>query len=251
VRIAVVSPTYNERENIEWFLRRVREELPTATVFVIDDNSPDGTGAEADRLASEMGDVTVLHRERKQGLGSAYRYGFDIACTAGYELVISMDVDRSHDPSVLPAMIAAVEAGADIAVGSRYVPGGGTANWPVHRRLLSAWGNRYTGFVLNLKVRDCTSAYRAYRANALKAIDPGSTRATGYAFLTELLRRGSNLDLVVEEVPIIFVDRQYGTSKMSQRIVIESMLLVTAWGARDMFRRMVRAAGRLRAQSTM
>jgi len=238
VRLAVVSPTYNERENIEWFLRAVRERLPSAQIFVVDDNSPDGTGEVADQLAAEVGNVTVVHREGKDGLGSAYRHGFKVALDAGFDVIISMDVDRSHDPVVLPAMTAAIDAGADIVVGSRYVPGGGTVNWPVHRRLLSAWGNRYTSGVLRLKVRDCTSAYRAYRASALAAIDPASTTADGYAFLTELARRGSRRGLSITEVPIVFTDRLYGTSKMSLRIIVESMLLVTAWGVRDLLRRL-------------
>jgi dolichol-phosphate mannosyltransferase len=254
VRIAVVSPTYNERENIEWFLRNVGAHLPDAEVFVIDDASPDGTGELADNLAVELGGVTVVHRSGKHGLGSAYRDGFDLALAEGFDVVVSMDVDRSHDPSVLPAMVAAIEGGADLVVGSRYVPGGGTANWPMHRRVLSAWGNRYTGLVLGLKVRDCTSAYRAYRAETLRAIDPRTTRAEGYAFLTELMRRASNLELKVEEVPIVFVDRQFGTSKMSLRIIVESMLLVTGWGVRDLARRLARLGERRRdrgGQSTL
>lgn len=238
MRLAVVSPTYNERENIEWFLRTVREQLPMAEIFIVDDNSPDGTGEVADQLAGELSGITVVHRKGKEGLGSAYRHGFQVALDAGYDVVISMDVDRSHDPVVLPAMTAAVEAGADIVIGSRYVPGGGTVNWPVHRRLLSAWGNRYTSGVLRLKVSDCTSAYRAYRSSALAAIDPASTSADGYAFLTELARRGSRRGLSIAEVPIIFTDRQFGTSKMSLRIIVESMLLVTAWGVRDLLRRL-------------
>jgi dolichol-phosphate mannosyltransferase len=238
MRLAVVAPTYNELDNIEWFMRRVREELPAAHLFVLDDNSPDGTGVEADRVAAELGNCTVVHRGGKEGLGSAYRHGFDLAQAGAFDVVVTMDVDRSHDPVVLPAMVAAVDAGADVVIGSRYVPGGGTANWSAHRRLLSAWGNRYTGWVLNMQVRDCTSAYRAYRAHALEVIDPSSTRADGYAFLTELTRRAARNGLVILEVPITFVDRQYGTSKMSWRIIVESMLLVTGWGGRDVIRRM-------------
>lgn len=207
-------------------------------VFIVDDNSPDGTGARADELAAELGSVTVVHRQGEEGLGDAYRHGFTVALDEGYEVIISMDVDRSHDPVVLPAMTAAIEAGADIVIGSRYVPGGGTVNWPVHRRVLSAWGNRYTSGVLRLKVRDCTSAYHTYRSGALVAIDPQSTTADGYAFLTELARRGSRRGLSITEVPIIFTDRQFGTSKMSLRIIVESMLLVTAWGVRDLLRRL-------------
>lgn len=244
MRIAVVSPTYNERENIAWFLQAVRTALPQAEIFVIDDNSPDGTGGDADRLAEELGSITVVHRVGKKGLGSAYRHGFDLAIASGFDVVVSMDVDRSHDPEVLPAMVAAVEQGADIVVGSRYVAGGSTVNWPLHRRLLSSWGNRYTGAVLGLTVNDCTSAYRAYRADVLHAINPNSTRAEGYAFLTELLRRAQFQGRAVVEVPIRFVDRHYGDSKMSSRIIAESMLLVTGWGVRDALRKLRRLVAR-------
>ena len=244
MRIAVVSPTYNEQENIEWFLETVRASLPQAEIFIIDDNSPDGTGIVADRLAGELGSITVVHRAGKKGLGSAYRHGFDVAIDAGFDAVVSMDVDRSHDPSVLPAMIAALEDGADIVVGSRYVSGGSTVNWPLYRRLLSSWGNRYTTTVLGLRVRDCTSAFRAYRADVLKAVEPNSTRAEGYAFLTELLRRAQSQNRSIVEVPIRFVDRDFGESKMSGRIIAESMLLVTGWGVRDAARKVRRRVTR-------
>jgi hypothetical protein len=148
-----------------------------------------------------------------------------------------MDVDLSHDPEVLPELLRMLEAGADAVIGSRYVPGGATVDWPLHRRALSRWGNRYASFVLGLQVRDCTSGYRAYRASALKEIDPGSTTAEGYAFLTELVRRLVRANLRVVETPIVFRDRRHGTSKMSGRIVAESMWLVTTWAIRDAFRR--------------
>ena len=244
VRVAVVSPTYNERENIVWFLETVRVALPEAEIFIVDDNSPDGTGQEADRLAALLSNITVVHREGKKGLGSAYRHGFALAVDAGFDVIISMDVDRSHDPAALPAIVAAMERGADIVVGSRYVEGGSTVNWPLHRRVLSSWGNKYTTTVLGLKVRDCTSAYRAYRAEVLTAIEPNSTRAEGYAFLTELLRRAQTQQRHVVEVPIKFVDRDYGSSKMSSRIIAESMLLVTGWGIRDLTRKARRAVSR-------
>lgn len=244
MRLAVVSPTYNEHENIEWFLRNVRQQLPDAEIFIIDDNSPDGTGQDAERVAAELGHITVVHRTAKDGLGSAYRHGFQVARDAGFDGIISMDVDRSHDPVVLPTLAAALAEGADVVLGSRYVPGGGTVNWPAHRRVLSAWGNRYTGFVLRLDVRDCTSAYRAYRRSALDTICPETTRADGYAFLTELARRAVRNGLSVREVPITFVDRVYGTSKMNLRIIVESMLLVTAWGVRDAGRRLAAKARR-------
>ena len=234
MRAVVVVPTYNERENIELFLRAVREAVPGADVLVVDDNSPDGTGALADTAAAELGQIKVLHRPGKQGLGSAYRNGFSMALDEGYEVIVSMDVDFSHDPAVIPVMLQTIEQGADAVVGSRYVPGGATADWPLHRRLLSRWGNRYTGLVLGMGVRDCTSGFRAYRADALRSIDPSSTTAEGYAFLTELVRRLASSGRSIVEVPIVFRDRQFGTSKMSGRIVVESMLLVTRWGVSDL-----------------
>ena len=244
VRCVVVVPTYNERENIQAFLAALRRAVPAADVLVVDDNSPDGTGALAEQSAAELGQVKVLHRPGKQGLGSAYRNGFTVAFDEGYDVIVSMDVDFSHDPAVIPSMLAQIDAGADAVVGSRYVPGGGTANWPVHRRLLSRWGNRYTGMVLGLGVRDCTSGFRAYRSSALRTIDPASTSAEGYAFLTELVRRLVSKNFSVREVPIVFRDRELGTSKMSTRIIVESMLLVTRWGVGDIVHR--RRPGRAR-----
>jgi dolichol-phosphate mannosyltransferase len=234
VRTVIVAPTYQEAENIEPFLRAVREHAPDADVLVVDDDSPDGTASIARRLADELGSITVLCRTEERGLGSAYRSGFRQVLHEGYEIVVSMDVDFSHDPAAILSLVAGVEAGADAVVGSRYVPGGGTVAWPLHRRLLSRWGNRYTGVVLGLRVRDATSGFRAYRATALAAIHPESTSAEGYAFLTELLRRLVRAGHRVEERPITFVDRTRGTSKMSGRIILESMLLVTGWGVRDL-----------------
>jgi glycosyltransferase involved in cell wall biosynthesis len=233
MRVLVVVPTYDERENVELLLPAVRAAVPDADILVVDDSSPDGTGQAVTRLGEQLGQITLLSRPGKQGLGSAYRHGFDHALDRGYEVVVSMDVDLSHDPEVLTEFIRLVEAGADAVIGSRYVPGGATVNWPLYRRVLSRWGNRYTSFVLRLQVRDCTSGYRAYRAGALKEIDPGSTTADGYAFLTELIRRLVRADLRVMETPIVFRDRRYGASKMSGRIVAESMWLVTSWALRD------------------
>jgi dolichol-phosphate mannosyltransferase len=237
VRCVVVVPTYNEKENIQPFLAAVRAAVPAADVLVVDDNSPDGTGALAEQSAAELGQVKVLHRPGKQGLGSAYRNGFTVALDEGYELIVSMDVDFSHDPAVIPDLIAAIESGADAVIGSRYVDGGATADWPLHRRLLSRWGNRYTGVVLGLGVRDATSGFRAYRASAMRDIDPASTTAEGYAFLTELVRRLVVKGYRVAEVPIVFRDREFGSSKMSSRIIVESMLLVTRWGVGDVVHR--------------
>ncbi len=232
----VVLPTYNERENVVALLRAVRGAVPDADVLVVDDNSPDGTAALVEETAAEQDQIKLLRRAGKQGLGSAYRQGFVVALDEGYDVVVSMDVDFSHDPAVLPELLRLIRSGADAVIGSRYVPGGATVDWPLHRRLLSRWGNRYTSFVLGLRVRDCTSGYRAYRADALRAIEPASTTAEGYAFLTELVRRLVRRGAKVVETPIVFTDRRYGVSKMSGRIVVESMLLVTRWAIRDRVR---------------
>ena len=236
--VAVVLPTYNEAENIERLLRELRRIGPDARLVVVDDSSPDGTGAIAERCAIELGSIDVVHRAVKDGLGNAYRFGFRRVIDEGFDVVVTMDSDFSHDPDVIPSMLAHIEAGADAVIGSRYVPGGGTQDWPLHRRLLSRWGNVYTGWILGVNVRDCTSGFRAYRTTALSAIDPDSTRADGYAFLTELVVRLGRQGARIDEVPIVFVDRRYGTSKMSSRIVVESMLLVTRWGLSHRWRRL-------------
>ena len=235
----IVLPTYNERDNIEPFLRAVRA-VGDVDVLVVDDNSPDGTADLARELGSELGGVEVLQREAKSGLGSAYRAGFDKVLGAGgdtaYDVVISMDADLSHDPAVIPAMLALIDEGADTVIGSRYVRGGGTTDWPVRRQLLSKWGNAYTRRLLRLAPHDCTSGYRAYRASALSAIDPHDTSAEGYAFLTELVRRLTRHGYRIVETPIVFRDRTRGKSKMSGPIIVESMMLVTRWGITDRLR---------------
>src|SRR5918995_2256106 len=198
LRTIVVLPTYDERENV----------APVLTTL----------GQVVEGLAAELGQIKLLRRPGKQGLGSAYRTGFAQALDEGYDAVVSMDVDLSHDPAVLPELLALVATGADAVIGSRYVPGGGTVDWPLHRRLLSRWGNRYTSLVLGLQVRDCTSGYRAYRSRALRRIAPETTSAEGYAFLTELVRRLVRAGGRVTETPIVFRDRRFGASKMSGRI---------------------------------
>jgi dolichol-phosphate mannosyltransferase len=234
MRTVVVLPTYNERDNVRGLLSAVRDTVPAADVLVIDDNSPDGTAELVEATAADLGQIKLVVRPRKRGLGTAYREGFTVALDEGYDIIVSMDVDWLHDPSVLPDLIALIEGGADVAIGSRYVPGGATVDWPLHRRLLSRWGNRYTAFVLRLGINDCTSGYRAYRAAALRAIEPATTTAEGYAFLTELVRRHERHGHTMAETPIVFADRRYGTSKMSTRIILESMLLVTRWGVTDL-----------------
>lgn len=241
----IVLPTYNERDNIEPYLRALRE-VSDIDVLVVDDNSPDGTADLARRLGADLGRVEVLQREAKTGLGSAYRAGFrhvlDGERHDRYDVVVSMDADLSHDPVVIPTMLALVESGADAVIGSRYVRGGGTTDWPVHRQLLSKWGNAYTRRLLGLSARDCTSGYRAYRATALAAITPDDTSAEGYAFLTELVRRLTRQGYRIVETPIVFRDRTRGRSKMSGRIIAESMLLVTRWGLADRLKRLRRRA---------
>ena len=244
MQTAVLVPTYNERDNVRRLITTVREKAPAADIVVIDDNSPDGTAIEVKAVADELGRVRLVERPGKDGLGSAYRHGFELVLAEGYDVVVTMDVDMSHDPAVIPEMVRLVEDGADAVIGSRYVPGGGTVNWPMHRRLLSRWGNRYTAAMLGLSARDCTSGFRAYRASALGAIDPSTTRAEGYAFLTELVRRLSARGFTVVETPIVFVDREFGESKMSGRIVVESMMLVTRWGIGDRWARLRRRIGR-------
>jgi dolichol-phosphate mannosyltransferase len=237
VRSVIVLPTYNERDNIELHLRAVRSLDVPVDVLVVDDDSPDGTADAAEALADELGGISVLRRATKDGLGSAYRAGFAHVLADDYDIVISMDADLSHDPAVIPAMLALIEGGADAVIGSRYIAGGGTADWPTHRRLLSKWGNAYTRTVLGLSANDCTSGYRAYSSAALRAIEPTTTRAEGYAFLTELVRRLDRTGYSIAETPIIFRDRERGKSKMSGRIVVESMWLVTTWAIGDLVRR--------------
>ncbi|MGZ7087301.1 MAG: polyprenol monophosphomannose synthase [Ilumatobacteraceae bacterium] len=237
MRALVVLPTFNEAENIAGFLRAVRQAAPDADVLVVDDNSPDGTAALAEETAAELGRIKVLHRAGKLGLGAAYRHGFTTAFDENYDVIVSMDSDYSHDPTVIPTMFRLLTDGADAVIGSRYVPGGDTVDWPLRRKLLSKWGNRYTAAILRLPIRDCTSGFRAYRAEALRTIDPASTRAEGYAFLTELVRKLIANGATIVETPIVFRDRRFGTSKMSGRIIAESMLLVTKWGLVDRMRR--------------
>jgi dolichol-phosphate mannosyltransferase len=229
----VVIPTYQEAVNIATVLQRVRTTLPAATVLVVDDGSPDGTADLAEAAGAELGQVEVLRRPAKAGLGSAYRAGFARGLADGFDVLIEMDADLSHDPADLPRLVGAVEDGAGLAIGSRYVPGGATPSWPFHRRQLSRWGNRYAGFVLGLGIRDATAGYRAYRGPMLEAIDYQTTRADGYAFQVEMAYRVRIVGGTIVELPISFTDRVRGTSKMSSRIVIEAMALVTWWGIRD------------------
>ncbi|MGQ0805118.1 MAG: polyprenol monophosphomannose synthase [Actinomycetota bacterium] len=244
-RVLVVTPTYLEAENIEECLRRLRAAVPDADVLVVDDNSPDGTADLAETIGAEVGQVEVLRRPTKTGLGTAYRAGFTVGVERGYDVLVQMDADLSHDPAALPSLLKEVDQGADLVVGSRYVPGGSVPHWPWLRRALSKWGNRYAGFVLGTGVADATSGYRAYPADTLKAIDFASTRAKGYGFQIETAYRVWKWGGRIVEVPITFTDRVKGHSKMTWRIAAEELSLVTWWGVRDRVRgrRATRKAG--------
>lgn len=220
-KAVVCLPTYNELENLEPMLRALGDK--DVRVLVIDDNSPDGTGELADRLAQELDYVDVLHRERKEGLGPAYLAGFRRALSDGAELVLEMDCDFSHDPNDVPRLLAAVEQGADLALGSRYVPGGGVRNWGLIRRLISAGGSLYARMLLGVKVRDLTGGFKCYRRAALEAIDLDAVKSKGYAFQIETTYRVLRAGFVVVEVPITFADREVGGSKMSRTIVAEAI----------------------------
>lgn len=237
MRTAVLVPTYQERANIEDLLRAIRGEAPDVDVLVIDDASPDGTADAAEAVAAELGQIEVLRRAGKDGLGNAYRAGFAQALAAGYEVLVTFDADFSHEPAAIPVLLQKLEDdGCDLVIGSRYVPGGSTPNWPAHRRALSRYGNGYTGWVLRLPVSDITSGFRAYRASTLLAIEYATTRASGYAFMTELAVRIAGEGATIGEVAIEFRDRERGTSKMSGRIIVESMVRVTWWGLRARLR---------------
>jgi dolichol-phosphate mannosyltransferase len=220
-KAVVCLPTYNERENLEPMLRALGDK--GVRVLVIDDNSPDGTGELAGRLAAELGYVDVLHRERKEGLGPAYLAGFRRALADGAELVLEMDCDFSHDPNEVPRLLAAVESGADLALGSRYVPGGGVRNWGLVRRFISAGGSFYARLVLGVKVRDLTGGFKCYRRTVLETIDLDAVNSKGYAFQIETTYRAMRAGFKVVEVPITFADREVGGSKMSKAIVAEAI----------------------------
>jgi dolichol-phosphate mannosyltransferase len=234
----ITVPTLNEVENLEPLVHRIRAAVEDAHILFVDDGSADGTADKAEALGAELGGIEVLRRPHKMGLGSAYRAGHAVGIARGYDVMVQIDADLSHDPAALPDLLAAVDRGADLAIGSRYVPGGQVPNWPKRRLLLSVWGNRYAAFALGYGVHDSTAGYRAYRSSILQAMDIESTHSTGYAFQIEMTYRALRAGGHIEEVPISFTDRVRGTSKMSSRIVVEAMTLVTLWAIRDrMFRR--------------
>ena len=240
----VVLPTYNEAKNIETVLRRVRAVVPSAHVLVVDDGSPDGTAELADEIARDVGGISVLRRPTRSGLGSAYRDGFRWGMARGYDVLVEMDADLSHDPGVLPLLLRGLDEGADLVIGSRYVPGGVAADWPWLRRAISRIGCWYAHVMLRLPIRDATSGFRAYRAGALRVVDLDTVRANGYGFQVEMAYRVAGVGGDLREVPIEFRDRTAGTSKMSSRIVFEALWLVTRWGVRDRLRSAPRTPAR-------
>jgi dolichol-phosphate mannosyltransferase len=225
-RTVIVTPTYNERENLERFVSSARSALPDADIFVVDDNSPDGTGELADSLARSDAHVRVIHREGKLGLGTAYVTAFSRGLAEGYDRFFEMDADLSHDSRYLPAFVRALDQGFDVVIGSRNVPGGGVEGWGPGRHVISKGGSLYSRFVLGLSVRDLTSGYKAFSRRALESIDLGSVRSNGYSFQIELTYRAVLHGMRVEEVPIIFVDRTLGRSKMSRKIFLEAVGMV-------------------------
>jgi dolichol-phosphate mannosyltransferase len=228
-RVLVCIPTYNERENLPLVVGRLRNAVPDADVVVLDDNSPDGTGDVADGLAASDHQVHVLHRPGKQGLGMAYIAGFHWALDHGYDVIVEMDADGSHRPEQLHLLLGALRD-ADLVIGSRWVRGGSVVNWPLHRKALSVGGNLYTRAVLGMPVHDATAGYRAYRADALRAIGLDHVASQGYCFQVDLTRRAVRLGLRVVEVPITFVEREIGYSKMNGDIMRESLQRITEWG---------------------
>lgn len=235
-RVLVCIPTYDERASLPRTLARLRAAVPFADVLVIDDGSPDGTGELAESLAAQDPQVRVLHRSAKQGLGAAYVAGFRVALADRYDVVVEMDADGSHAPEELPRLLAAVAGGADLALGSRWVPGGRVEDWPWSRVALSRGGNTYARLALGVGLRDLTGGYRAFRAPLLERLLEADVESAGYCFQVDLAWRALRSGADVREVPITFVERAAGTSKMSGAIVREALLLVTRWGLRRLLR---------------
>jgi dolichol-phosphate mannosyltransferase len=230
-RVLVVVPTYNERENLQIIADRLHAAVADADLLVVDDGSPDGTGQLADELAQQHDWVHVLHRHAKSGLGGAYVAGFAWAAEKDYDVVVEMDADGSHAPEQLPRLLAALE-NADLVLGSRYVPGGSVVNWPKSRELLSRGGNAYTRLLLRLPLRDATGGYRAYRRKVLDGLPLGDISLKGYCFQVDLAWHALQQGYRVVEVPITFVERERGDSKMSRKIVAEALWQTTVWGLR-------------------
>jgi len=235
LNVLVIIPTYNEAENLLPVVEAVRSQ--GYDVLVVDDASPDGTGDIADELTNADAGVHVLHRAKKQGLGPAYAAGFERGLDIGAEILIEMDADFSHDPADLPRLVRAINDGADLAIGSRYVAGGGTVGWPWYREAISRGGNAYASLMLGLTVKDATAGYRAFRDTTIRKIDPSTCKSSGYGFQVEMAWRTEEAGLSITEIPIMFKDREYGESKMRSSIALEAMALVTQWGSQRLWRK--------------
>ncbi|MCH9676921.1 MAG: polyprenol monophosphomannose synthase [Actinomycetia bacterium] len=225
----VIIPTYNELDALPLILSRVQNSVPTVEILIVDDNSPDGTGGIADQWVSENPGIHVMHRLGKGGLGAAYLAGFAWGLQQGFDVLVEMDADGSHQPEQLPSLLAALEY-SDLVLGSRWVKGGGTENWSKNRELLSKGGNYYTKVMLGIDIDDSTGGYRAFKASALRSLDLHEVASQGYCFQVDLAWRAKQRGFVVTEVPITFVEREVGTSKMSRKIVTEALWRVTVWG---------------------
>ena len=231
-RVVMVVPTYNEADNLSWIVGRLRKAQPSVHVLVVDDNPPDGTGKLADELAAADEAVRVVHRTEKGGLGAAYKHGFRVALETGYDVIGEMDADGSHQPEQLHRLLDALDE-ADLVIGARWVPGGSVVNWPFRRELLSRGGNLYVRMLLGVSVRDATAGYRLFRRSALEAIDLDTVESTGYVFQTDMVVRCLRQGLRVREVPIEFIERVRGDSKMTGQVAAESLRRITAWGVRE------------------
>lgn len=229
-RVLVIVPTYNERENLPMITGRLRAAVPDAHILIADDASPDGTGEAADALAAADDHIHVLHRPGKQGLGAAYIAGFRWGLAQGYDVLVEIDADGSHQPEELPRLLEVLARGADLVIGSRWIPGGKVVNWPWTRELLSRGANTYARIVLGIPVRDSTAGFRAYRAATLEKIGLDDVQSQGYCFQVDLTLRTIRSGLRVREVPITFVERTAGASKMSRTIVFEALWRIAAWG---------------------
>lgn len=235
----VIIPTYNEADNIADIVGQVREVVPAIDILIVDDSSPDGTGKIADELAEQDDQVHVLHRLAKTGLGGAYLAGFDWGLRRGYDVLVEMDADGSHPVDRLGVLVESAESGVDLTIGSRWVPGGAVVNWPKHREWLSRGASLYVRFILGLQVDDVTAGFRAYRASALQQLDLLHVASHGYCFQIDLTRRARDRGLQIREIPITFVERVRGESKMTADIVTESLWRVTLWGFTHRVRQLV------------
>jgi dolichol-phosphate mannosyltransferase len=244
VRVLVIVPTYNEIDNIAEVIARIGTALPQAGILVVDDGSPDGTADAVEALSADRPGLQLLRRAAKSGLGSAYRAGFAYGLDHGYDAMIEMDADLSHDPAALPELVAPLDEATEVVIGSRYIPGGSIPNWSWHRHLLSRGGNLYASAVLGLGVSDSTAGFRAYAASLLRRIELETVHAEGYGFQIEMTYRAKQAGASIVEVPIRFVDRTAGESKMSSAIVVEALGLVSWWGMQRLGHGVVRTLGR-------